>query len=205
MHNGEMKETGSTIRDGGYQGSRDPGEPTALMGPQIRDFQPEDTRKSSVLQDWVETLSWKQQSILFSGLRGPDTVFLTSVKQVSKWIRSVSQQNADPSKSYMNDITLPTPDDLEKELEQLPVHFVHHLADALAVIAYGHPEEEVRQYAYSIYAYIAEELFHFIPEPQDIFIWRHRDRPGGVDPEPEKPYDDRPWMHALLPDGYEHR
>jgi hypothetical protein len=160
---------------------------------------------SSVLLPWVEALPWKQQSILFSGLRGPDAVFLTATKQVSKWIRSVSQQNADPSKSYMNDIILPTPSELEKELEQLPCHFVHHLADALAVIAYGHPEDEVRRYAYGLHAYIAEELFHFLPEPPEIFRWRHRDRPQVIDPQAHAPYDDRPWMHALLPDGYEHR
>src|ERR1035437_1688658 len=159
----------------------------------------------SVLQTWVEGLPWKQQSILFSGLRGPDHVLLKNVKQVSKWIRSVSQKNADPSKSYMNNISLPELDDLEKELEQLPVHFVHHFADALAVIAYAHPEQDTREYAYSVYAYIAEELFHFIPEPPDVFYWRHRDQPEVVDPMPEKPYDDRPWMDALLPFGYGHR
>jgi hypothetical protein len=158
-----------------------------------------------VLLPWVETLPWKQQSILFSGLRGPDQVFLTQVKQVSKWMRSVSQRNADPSKSYMNDIVLPQPSDLEKELEQLPCHFVHHFADALAVIAYSHPEDKTRRYAYSLHCYIAEEIFHFLPEASDIFHWRHRDRPSGIDPQPQRPYDDRPWMHALLPEGYEHR
>lgn len=164
----------------------------------------EQVRSDSVVQDWVHQLPWKQQSILFSGLRGPDQVFLKQVKQVSKWMRAVSQNNADPSKSYMNDIVLPAPEALEKELEHLPCHFVHHLADGLAVIAYGHPEREVREYAYSIHAYIAEEIFHFIPEPPGIFAWRHRDKRGGKDEQSDKPYDDRPWMHALLPDGYVH-
>jgi hypothetical protein len=132
-------------------------------------------------------------------------VYLKNVKQVSKWIRSVSQRNADPSKSYMNDIVLPEPATLEKELEQLPCHFVHHFADALAVIAYGHPDDETRRYAYSVHVYIAEELFHFLPETPDIFLWRHRDKPDGVDPQPQPPYDDRPWMRTLLPEGYEHR
>src|SRR4051812_48524296 len=103
---------------------------------------------STVVQDWVATLPWKQQSILFSGLRGPDHALHEHVKQVSKWMRAVSQQNADPSKPYMNRIKLPAPEQMEKELEHSPVHFVHHFADALAVIAYGHPDAEVRSKAF---------------------------------------------------------
>jgi hypothetical protein len=159
---------------------------------------------TSVLQSWVQQLPWKQQSILLSGLRGPDQVFLKSTKQVTKWMRAVSQHNADPSKPYMNGIVLPALPALEKELEHLPCHFVHHLADALAVIAYGHPNREVREYAFSVHAYIAEEIFHFVPEHPTVFQWRHRDRPDGNDPTPSKPFEDRLWMDMLLPEGYVH-
>lgn len=163
-----------------------------------------DKRAKSVVQLWVSECSWKQQSILFSGLRGPDHALLPNIKQVSKWMRFVSQNNADPSKPYMNEIELPEPKALEKELEHSYVHFVHHFADALAVIAYNHPDEEVRKTAYSYHYYIAEELFHFIPEPSSIFQWRHRDKPDGIDKQPEKPYEDRWWVHDLLPSTYQH-
>lgn len=153
---------------------------------------------SGVLLDWVTRLPWKQQSILLSGLRGPDQDYLPNVKQVSKWMRAVSQNNADPSKGYMNTIELPKLEALGKELEHSPCHFVHHLADALAVIAYGHPVPAVQRVAYAIHTYIAEEVFHFIPEPPAIFRWRHRDKPDGIDHEPVKPFDDRPWVSAQL-------
>jgi hypothetical protein len=141
---------------------------------------------SSVLQPWVDELPWKQQSILFSGLRGPDQEYLVNIKQVSKWMRSVTQQNADPSKPYMNGINLPALEDLEhfyKELEHCPCHFVHHFADALAIIGYAHPEQEVSLYAAGLHYSIAEEVFHFIPESPAVFWMRHRDKRDGNDPE----------------------
>lgn len=163
-----------------------------------------DQQKLSVVQPWVAECSWKEQSILFSGLRGPDHAYLPAIKQVSKWMRSMCQHNADPTKPYMNEIELPEPYILEKELEHSFAHFVHHFADALAVIAYNHPDEWVRSKAYSYHYYIAEELFHFIPEPPEVFKWRHRDKPDGTDPQPEKPLDDREWVHTLLPPGFVH-
>lgn len=152
----------------------------------------------SVCQLWVRQLPWKVQSILFSSLRGPDQALLPNIKQVSKWMRSVTQHNADPSKPYMNNVVLPEPEDLEKELEHSPCHFVHHFADGLAIIAYNHPERTTRAVAYRFHYYIAEEIFHFLPEHPEIFAWRHRDKKDGVDQQPEPPFDDRAWTQPLL-------
>lgn len=137
-----------------------------------------------VLQPWVMQMPWKMQSILFSGLRGPDQELLHNIKQISKWLRSVTQQNADPSKPYMNGITLPGSNsaDLFKELEHCPCHFVHHFLDALAIVAYKHPEKTVAEYAASVHFNCAEELFHFFPEPATWFLIRHRDKRNGHDP-----------------------
>lgn len=131
---------------------------------------------STVLQPWVEAMPWKCQSILFSGLRGPDTGHCPRVKEVSRWMRKVSQRDADPSQSYMAPRALPTPEALEKELEFSSAHFVHHFADALRCIALGHPEHDVRAYARELHGYIADELFHFVPETDEVFLYRHRDR-----------------------------
>jgi len=106
---------------------------------------------STVLKPWVENIPWKQQSILFSGLRGPDNQFCKHIKAVGRWMRSVSQNNADPSKDYMRNDPLPILADLDKELENQPAHFVHHFASALRVIAIHHPQLKVRSYAQSIH------------------------------------------------------
>ena len=131
---------------------------------------------SSVLQEWVTKMPWKCQSILFSGLRGPDTGYSQNVKEVSRWMRKVVQHDADPSQSYMSPWVVPNPEDLEKELEFSTCHFVHHFADALRCIAIFHPDEYARAYAKKLHDYIADELFHFVPETDEVFIYRHRDR-----------------------------
>lgn len=141
---------------------------------------------STVVQPWVELLPWKMQSILFSSLRGPDQDYLTNIKQVSKWMRSVSQHNADPSKPYMNNIDLPANSALDKELEHCTVHFVHHFADGLVVIAVGHPQQETVNYAAELHYHIAEELFHFSPEYREVFFLRHRDKINGKDQRKEE-------------------
>lgn len=160
---------------------------------------------SGVTQSWVRALPWKMQSILFSGLRGPDGVRARDVKVVCKWMRASSQKNADPSKPYMQNGRLPDFDDVLGELETLPCHYVHHFADALRVVAHGHFDEGTRDAALELHCLIAEEIFHFIPEHPAIFAWRHRDKPEGVDPEPEPPLYDRAWMGGHLPEGYTHR
>lgn len=134
-----------------------------------------------VLQDWVTMLPWKQQSILISGMRGPDEPTLPATKKVNRWLRTVSQQNADPTKDYMRDDGLPEPLELCDELEFLTSHYVHHLADALAVVAYGHPTAGIAAQAARYHYRIAEELFHFQPEDPDTFRLRHRDKPDGKD------------------------
>ena len=131
---------------------------------------------SSVLQHWVQQIPWKCQSILLSGLRGPDQAYCLKVKEVSRWLRKVTQNDADPSQSYMAPTSLPNFDELEKELEHSPCHFVHHFADALRIVSIWHPDDVVRGYAWGLHHYIAEELFHFVPEDRETFIHRHRDK-----------------------------
>lgn len=131
-----------------------------------------------VLQDWVKDVGLKMQSILLSGLRAPDQK-TESVKKCVRWMRGVSQRNADPSKqSYMEDIVMSNilADRAIDELEYCIVHYVHHFADAMAVIAYHHPDEKVKEFAYYIHYKIAEELFHFQPETEKQFRERHRDK-----------------------------
>lgn len=160
-----------------------------------------------VVQPWLRNLPWKQQSILFSGLRGPDAANIPATKSVNRWMRTVTQHNADPSKNYMSQDGLPTALDLTDELEFLPCHYVHHLADSLAVIAYSHPEQDVREQAYDYHAFIAEELFHFVPEVPEAFFWRHRDKIDGIDPDSVPPawvIAQRAWMNRLLSPDYTH-
>lgn len=131
---------------------------------------------NTVLQDWVTEMPWKCQSILLSGLRGTDNGCPPAIKAVSRWLRTVSQHNADPSKGYMRAEPLPHALELCAELEYQTCHFVHHFADALRCIAIWHPDAMVTDRAYEYHYRIAEELFHFVPEEKATFIARHRDK-----------------------------
>jgi hypothetical protein len=131
---------------------------------------------SSVLQPWVMDAGWKMQSILLSALRGPDDGAAPAIKAVNRWLRTVSQNNADPSKDYMRQDDLPTSLTLCDELEWKTVHYVHHFADALRVVEVFHPDELTRMRARDYHYRIAEELFHFVPESRGDFIYRHRDK-----------------------------
>lgn len=131
-----------------------------------------------VLQDWVSDVGCKMQSILISGLRAPDQK-TKAVKLIIRWLRGKCQINADPKKeSYMQTITVSSKliDEAMDELEYLPVHYVHHFADSLAVCAYHHQDEEVRNLCYYAHEQVAVELFHFHPESKQEFLERHTDK-----------------------------
>jgi len=132
---------------------------------------------SSVLKQWVMDMGWKMQSILISGLRAPD-VPTFATKKICRWMRAECQNNADPSKGYMEPQTLSDKliEQCMDELEYLPCHYVHHFADALAVVAYHHPDEEARKFAYRVHFLVAEEIFHFEPESREKFMQRHVDK-----------------------------
>jgi len=136
-----------------------------------------------VLQPWVSEVGLKMQSILLSGLRAPDAR-TSSVKKCIRWLRGVTQVDADPKKqSYMQTINMSRVlvDMAMDELEYLPVHYVHHFADAFAVVAYHHPDAETRAWALLLHEEVAVELFHFHPETREEFLWRHRDKKGDSD------------------------
>jgi hypothetical protein len=134
---------------------------------------------SSVYQGWFHHIPWKMQSIASNGLRAPDTKTGPTKKAV-RWMRTQLCNNADPHKAdcYMT----AAPPDMEmvvqagKELEYLPCHYVHHFADAMRVVSLYHPNPVTRYWAYQFHYHIAEEVFHFVPETDVQFVYRHRDK-----------------------------
>jgi len=136
--------------------------------------------KTSVLLSWVMGIGWKMQSILISGLRAPDTP-THATKKICRWMRAVTQNNADPTKGYMEPqvLTSSLVEECLDELEYLPCHYVHHFGDALRVIALFSPDQGVVEFAAAVHTGIAVEIFHFLPESDEQFIFRHRDKPTG--------------------------
>ena len=133
----------------------------------------------TVFQSWFDKNGWKMQSIFVNGLRAPDQK-TTYVKKFVRWMRTVACHDADPNKPDCYMTAPPMSNELIEqavdELEYLPCHYVHHLADAARIVSLFHPSESVRDYAYYLHYRVAEELFHFKPETDEEFLARHTDK-----------------------------
>ena len=114
---------------------------------------------------------------MISGLRAPDQK-TKGIKKCVRWLRSKCQIDADPKKqSYMETIKITDYIDMAiDELEYCAVHYAHHFADSLAVLAYHHPDPNVCKIALEIHTLVAVELFHFHPETEEEFLIRHADK-----------------------------
>jgi hypothetical protein len=132
-----------------------------------------------VFREWLSKNGWKMQSIFVNGLRAPD-VKTSAVKKCVRWMRTVSCHNADPSKADCYMSAPPLTDELVEqcvdELEYLTCHYVHHFADSMRIVALFHPDMHVRSWALKLHNLIAEEIFHFVPETDVVFVERHKDK-----------------------------
>lgn len=135
--------------------------------------------EGTVFQEWFTKNGWKMQSIFVNGLRAPD-VKTKAVKKCIRWMRTQACFDADPKKAdcYMTapQMTKELFDEAIDELEYLTCHYVHHFADAMRILALFHPELKTRAWAYQFHFEIAEEIFHFKPEPDREFLERHKDK-----------------------------
>jgi hypothetical protein len=134
---------------------------------------------SSVFQPWFAEMGWKMQSIFVNGLRAPD-MGTKGVKKCVRWMRTQACNDADPTKPNcymtkpeMNEELIQLAMD---ELEYLTCHYVHHFADSARILALHHPDYEIRKLANRMHYLVAEEIFHFVPEDDDAFMQRHRDK-----------------------------
>jgi len=132
--------------------------------------------QGKVLQDWMGELSWKQQSVVLSSLRGPDTSYSPNLKRINKWIRRVTQNNADTSSQYMSDEKLPSLEDIEREVEFSSVHYFSHLLQGLEIIGYKHPDTKTARIARDYYEGLVREVLHLNPETKSQLEERLKDK-----------------------------
>lgn len=111
-----------------------------------------------VLQDWVMTLNWKEQTGLISAIRGVDIndneVIEKECKSITRMIRFLVLNNADSKTNFMTDEVL-APSDIVNKLEylydqislgNLPLHWSSHIFGALKIIIEKHPNKYIRLY-----------------------------------------------------------
>jgi hypothetical protein len=131
--------------------------------------------KGTVLQEWMADLPWKQQSVILSVLRGPDNFRFEGIKKVNRWLRKITQHNADPSTEYMQKIELPSVEQICKEGEYTSVHYFCHLMHALEIIGYNHPDKEISKTAEDYYFSLVNAL-HLNPETEEQLNRRLEDK-----------------------------
>lgn len=139
------------------------------------------TQNKPVIQEWVWSLSWKQQAVLLSALRGCDTADKEDMtKPFCRKLRRDILENggAEDSCEFMR-ISIDSEDIFKftKAFDRYPVHFLLHLIHAAEVLGYNHPHPAERAFWHLFYTSMVN-AFHMYPETKEQNDLRLKD---GVD------------------------
>lgn len=124
----------------------------------------------SVLQEWVEQLSLKNQTLLLSAIRGPDGVGKSNkVKEVLKYYRAWVLKEADSLSGFMSS-EQPSEDVVDKfvkDIEEYPLHWVMHFYRATAIISCY---ENIDHFGFwmNLYERIAKRLHLLRQTPEQV-------------------------------------
>jgi|SRR6185295_865856 len=133
---------------------------------------------TSVLQNWLELCTWKEQTVLLCALRGTDAAGTPELKAWVRWLRSIILKNAAPNKTFMKPELLTHFEVIAAYtplcLDMLPVHYLTHLMHALQVIANRHPLLDISKRAYRAYHDLVNYL-HLKPESSEEMFIRLKD------------------------------
>lgn len=134
-----------------------------------------------VIKEWAWKLSWKQQAVLLSALRGCDMADKEDpAKPFCRRLRGAILESggADDNCEFMrNDVTLDDIVKFTKQIDRYPVHFLLHLIHAAEVIGYNHPYKSEAFFWNAFYNNMVQ-AFHMVPETKEQNDFRLRD---GVD------------------------
>lgn len=146
----------------------------------------------SVLQDWLSTISTRQQGVLIIALRGPDGVAKEdAAKPLVRTMRGMTMNAGRTGKpvgdeTWVDDpfMTLQWINDMDKwasatknffdQWDAYNVHFLQHLMHAYAVCGIHYPDETLRNRAWSFYHRCCRKL-HLPTETPEQIIHRLRD------------------------------
>lgn len=154
----------------------------------------------SVLQDWVTDLTYMQQSVLISSVRGPDGFDKDSdTKPIARWYRrsiliSAFDDKAlnDPYQDGGGSFTGPIPIGLTlneigenyfNKMDSIPLHYYTHFMHAAEIVGYKHPIKEIRGFWNKFYIRAVSKL-HLFPETEEqldsrlgdtVIGWKARD------------------------------
>lgn len=136
----------------------------------------------SVLQSWLDSLTFMQQTVLITALRGPDTLAKYHVsKYLLRWYRRCVLLSAfdkcvltDPHDprggSFIGPIEAKSLDEVAsnylRSVDEIPLHFHLHLIHAAEIVGYKHPDPEIRQWWHKFYLAAVRDM-HLHPESEE--------------------------------------
>lgn len=139
------------------------------------------TNKECVVQKWMFELSWKEQTVSLSALRGCDSVGKHDIsKKIVRRLRGTILHNAgaDCNTEFMRtNITAEEVFDFSKNIDAYPVHFLLHLIHASEIIGYCCPNWRDGDFFSDLYITLVR-AFHMEPESKESMHERLSD---GVD------------------------
>lgn len=112
------------------------------------------TNRRCVIKEWAWSLSWKQQAVLLSALRGCDTADKHDIsKPFIRRLRGVVLHNGATENAEFMSANIAEQDiyDFTKALDKYPIHFILHLVHAAEVIGYNYPDPKERAWWYHLY------------------------------------------------------
>lgn len=148
---------------------------------------------TSVLQDWTHGLSFMQQTVLLTAIRGPDGLpKYAGVKYLLRWYRRCILMSSldgeilsnpcdprggsfmgpsfdrDPIMGYSEGWQQPMDrivDDYLRELDGIPHHFQLHLMHAAEIVGYKHPDKWISRWWCHVYRRLVNDM-HLHPETE---------------------------------------
>lgn len=146
--------------------------------------------RRSVLQDWVHELTFMQQSVLISSVRGPDGIRKDHpVKVLCRWLRRSFLLCAfdkiahnDPLEHCGGSFTGKCQTDevrgidhamelYHRYVDEIPHHFQLHFMHSAEILGYKHPVPEIRQWWNATYNMIVKDA-HLYPESEEQMDFR---------------------------------
>lgn len=139
---------------------------------------------ASVLQPWVCRLTFMQQSVLLTAVRGPDGIRKNHpIKVLMRWFRRCTLISAfegraidDPYEGGGGSFTGPLHREADgcidqyvgvylQHVDELPHHFQLHLMHAAEIIGYKHPNAEISEFWRQFYYALVKDA-HLRPESE---------------------------------------
>ena len=123
---------------------------------------PKTKQRESVVHDWVQELTFQQQALLMTAMRGPDACTKHNVaKMIVRYLRGVVLKPAGDWSGfndndfmwgdYSESLFIDAMNTFCEEHDEYPHHFIMHLAHCAEVVGYKHPDVRMRFYWGALY------------------------------------------------------